>query len=170
MADDGQHFHHKDAEIEADTHGHLPQRRVDVPVDEAVPEAVRPADVEHEHQHSHAVADEADVDGCLGHRLQFLLAQQVGDGRDAERAGGQGDRRQVDGDPQPPGHQVGQVGHAEALDEDDQRRADTGDDEQAQEGHPPDDRLPRGGHEGVLNQTHDALFHDALSSFDLAGR
>ena len=35
------------------------------------------ADVEQQHHHGDAIADEADVDGRLGHRLQLLAPQQI---------------------------------------------------------------------------------------------
>ncbi len=166
VADDGRDFEHQHAEVEADAHRHFPQRRVDVPKDEAVPEAVGAADVEQQHHHSDAIADEADVDGRLGHRLKLLAPRQVGDGRDAEGAGAQGDGRQIDGDPQPPGHQVGQVGDPQPLGKDDQRRAHTDSHEAGQEEHPLVDRLAQGGQGSMANEGGGATNerHEALSS------
>ena len=100
----------QDRGVERDAHHDLEHDRADVPHDQGMPEAERFPDVDDEPHDHHGIADEGREDGRPGDGLVFLHVEDVDRGGDAEAAGGQGHAREhVHGDPEAPGHVVGQV-------------------------------------------------------------
>jgi hypothetical protein len=68
-------------------------------------------------RHGAAVADQADDDGAVDHRLQFLELQDVEQEAGEEGAGAEGDDGEVDEDPQAEGEAVVHVGLVQAFDQ-----------------------------------------------------
>jgi len=112
---DRQHFHHQHGGVEDDAQRNLPQHRVHVPEQQRVIEAVWPADVHQQGQHRPGVAQQADHHGGAGDGLVPLEAEDVHRRREGKGPRAQGDRGQIDRDPQAPGKLVGQVGHPQAT-------------------------------------------------------
>ncbi len=104
-------------EVAADAERDLGQHGVHVGIPEGEPGAQRLADIHHEGAHRAAVADQADDDGAVDHRLEFLELEDVEQEAGEEGAGAERDDGEIQKDPQAEGVAVVHVGLVQAFDQ-----------------------------------------------------
>ena len=97
--------------VEHHAHGHLEERRVQVPVEHRAPDVPRAAEVHHQAEDDGQVAEEGGQDGGPHHGVIALPAEDVDGGGDDEAAGRQGHPAEdVEADPHAPGRRVAERG------------------------------------------------------------